>query len=401
MREAKNHGCSGLYIKRYFKDRTVAVPLTTAYYLTNAEFPSVYDGWLLNNKFVSNTKDCGVLLLEMSAGNNMPAGSWSENWENSGGAVQLAIKIENIQSGMKIVLNTLSHENIYLINNFDGLYRDRVIKGEICVSRVQRSEIILSGDIVIGRQGKQVISFQDSPVKIIDLKAYVQIGETERAERDAALKRRIQVARKVSAMENDFYGQLFNYNLYPHNNLVGQWPKKNAQTNYSLNPGYIAKKAEIVTKLEGDNPKIDGNDISGVGNGSDYVLYLSCFDDPNAGTIGGETDYLILIQLNDLICGKSFEIGKQSVSKATFFSDTYCFGPTLSSTDCSGTIYFNSVNDAVARGNISIIFNSKKNNAEEIFGLNGEFELPIINNQAIIDFKSKVKKFKVEEESKR
>lgn len=385
-----------LCLKRHFKDRITLIPLTEACFLYGASLPLEWMGWLIEDDFRKDEKSF-VLLLEMNS-TSVPPGPW---WQDAGGSFQLALQVDNINSGRKIVLTEMDKNRYYLINNFAGFKNPNEISGELNIDWVDETKIILSGNILIksnNPQTVQEISFKESSIKLMSLGSFIQQEKRKKQKEEEREEKEREIYDKISKMKENFYNNIFTLDKYPRNNLTGTWVKQNIKVGYKIDSSYIAEGGKIIEEPSEDFIEILGGDIFEIGPGPSYVLHLHHFDDPDTNIIDDEANFLILIELNELIPKRTYPIEKKAGQNAKF--GYIHFGPggyLLSSIDASGKVSIDAIHKNIARGELSVKFTLEDKNE---FLLQGKFELPIIQIHSIIDFKNQIEKFKQDEESK-
>lgn len=219
-----------LQIKRHFEDRIAIVPLTTACFLVNAKLPNS-TSWILADSF-EKSNNTGILLLEMVPHRISPKAPSNLELDDTGGSVQLAVEMSNnlgehiyqLGGGLgeepfprfltadshvfkpnstdATDFKKLSKDSFHLINHFGhGVNGQSELMGTIYVSRRHKTELVLTGQIIIRSETPefQEIQCQESSISVLELQSHIQSRKARRQKEERELEEALRKVAKETA----------------------------------------------------------------------------------------------------------------------------------------------------------------------------------------------------------
>ena len=199
---------------RYIEDsdKSVSIPLTNLYYLTNTAFRTKF-GWISETSLKTDSlKD--FLLIEMST-TDVPAGEWSDYTPGS-----FLLGFEIPKGSTRIILDTLNKSG-QLINSYatKGVNTpSNTISGTIDFSMTSGGKIKASGLInitSINPKTKHEIIFKDASLPTTNYNGYLENEKKWKEEKRKAEDKMFGLMDLITATEKKYYDSLFTIDKYP------------------------------------------------------------------------------------------------------------------------------------------------------------------------------------------
>jgi tetratricopeptide (TPR) repeat protein len=231
----------------------------------------------------------------------------------------------------------------------------------------------------------QEIVFRSQPIRRVTL---AKFGEEEKARHKKSwdkLEAEANAFLNIEQRQEQFYETHIGKVGHPlRNRLSAKSDRFSNVSNFTLDkPSCVIKGGEISTEI---NPTLldalTGNIVK-VQAGIKHVLQFRHLNDPNPHGSDDEDAMQALIEVDALQMGKSYEIGQGGV-KAIFASKGYGARRDYFSDKAQGQVKILTANEIAVVGTIAVSFNFRNGGT---FTLEGDFELPLIENQEIANFK--------------
>lgn len=364
--------------------KNVSIPITTLFYLKNTGFKD-------NLRLVSKTSLkvdslTDLLIIEMSP-SAVPHGEWDKY---TSGLFQISLEIKK---GTKELLLDTINSKIRLVNNYGTQgkkYPVSYITGKLKFNENATGQMTIDGQIDIKTKKPTTlhqIVFNNAIVPTSDFYGYENYENEYWKKQRENEKNFISTIMEASILENDFYDSLFNYKLYPYNNLKAKMNE--VLFDFTLDRSFIVSNANISKKPSSNFMNLLGNNIHSPVPGKSFLIVLHHYYEGDKNMIDDEVNYSIIIILPNLF-KDNYKINQKSKAKVIFtYLPSYGYGHMVQTNKRRENVVITGINNKIVSGTISLDFQISP---ENIFSINGNFQLPIIDIYDLLDFQNKMQK---------
>jgi hypothetical protein len=365
-------------------ENNVSIPITDLYYLNNIGFKNK-SGWIFDSSLqVDSLHD--LFLVEMYP-SEVPYGPWTDFAQEP---FQLAFEID--KGTQKITLDTINSK-IHLINDYATRGENsptNTINGTLEFKKVQDKKVIINGTISIisaNPATKHEIVFKNTLQFTTDYSWYCILEKNSQKQRDFKEKKENDIIKKISIAETKFFDSIFNYELYPNNNLKANIDEY-LEFDFELDRSYVVEGADISEVPSSSLLDLLSSDIYYPIHGNLTVINFHYFSD-GENIMDNQTNYSLLIALPELAV-KDYLINKNSTIKSKLAY--WHYGPEghiIESKSALGNIRIIKIENQTIWGNLKIEF---KTTDKKIFKLSGDFQLPLVDKEAFNKLAQEIKK---------
>ena len=195
---------------------------------------------------------------------------------------------------------------------------------------------------------------------------------------------------RIISLEKQFHDSLFNLNKFPKNDLKGFFNDER-EFSYELDRSYIVEHSSINGKESGNLMDLLGGNMFQTKSGTNYVIVLHHFNDPQRDTFDDETNFSVFLQIPSIKKGSIIDLltEKNNAKLGVFHYGP--LGQLIESTSFCGQIKINELKNKIVTGTLDISFKTSDGND---FFLRGNFQLPTVSPDSFLNLKRKIEKIK-------
>jgi hypothetical protein len=191
---------------------------------------------------------------------------------------------------------------------------------------------------------------------------------------------------KILSSQKEFYDSLFSLNKFPQNDLKGFFNDEK-EFNFELDRSYIITNSSINGTEPGNLMDLLGGNIFQTTNGSNNVIVLHHFNDPQPDTYDDETNFSVILQIPLTNKGGIIDLSTEKKNAKLGIFHYGPLGQLIEATTFCGQIKIVELRNKIVTGTIDISFKTTDGND---FFLRGNFQLPIVTPDSFTKLKTKV-----------
>lgn len=195
---------------------------------------------------------------------------------------------------------------------------------------------------------------------------------------------------KIILLQKEFYDSLFSLNKFPKNDLKGFFNDER-EFDFELDRSYIVDHSSINGTGSENLMDLLGGNIFQTKNGSNYVIVLHHFNDPQRDTFDDETNFSVFLQIPLIKKGGIMDLVTEKNNAKLGVFHYGPLGQLIESTSFCGQIKITELKNKIVTGTLDISFKTTDGND---FFLRGNFQLPTVSPDSFADLKKKIEKIK-------
>ena len=195
---------------------------------------------------------------------------------------------------------------------------------------------------------------------------------------------------KIILLQKEFYDSLFSLNKFPKNDLKGFFNDER-EFDFELDRSYIVDHSSINGTGSENLMDLLGGNIFQTKSGSNYVIVLHHFNDPQRDTFDDETNFSVFLQIPLIKKGGIMDLVTEKNNAKLGVFHYGPLGQLIESTSFCGQIKITELKNKIVTGTLDISFKTTDGND---FFLRGNFQLPTVSPDSFADLKKKIEKIK-------